>query len=84
MSTEPLPAGYAAALAELESILRELESADVDVDRLADRVVRAAQLIAHCRDRISGARLQIDHVMADLDRAAGGPGHGDATDPEPA
>jgi exodeoxyribonuclease VII small subunit len=67
---DPARAGYAAALAELESILRELEGSDVDVDRLADRVARAAQLITFCRDRIGSARLQIDHVLADLDAAA--------------
>jgi exodeoxyribonuclease VII small subunit len=64
---EPATIGYAEALAELESILRELEGSDVDVDHLAVRVTRAAQLIAICRDRISGARAQIDEVLADLD-----------------
>ncbi|MCB0967741.1 MAG: exodeoxyribonuclease VII small subunit [Ilumatobacter sp.] len=59
--------GYAAALAELDTILRELEGSDVDVDRLADRVARAADLIAVCRDRIDAARLRIDDVIADLD-----------------
>jgi len=65
-STAAEPAGYAAALAELDAILRELEASDVDVDRLADRVSRAALLIAFCRDRIGGARLQIDTVVAGL------------------
>jgi exodeoxyribonuclease VII small subunit len=65
--------GYSAALQELDDILRELEGSDVDVDRLAARVARAAQLIALCRERIGAARLQIDEVIADLDG-----------DPEPA
>ena len=52
---------------ELDAILRELESSDVDVDRLAERVARAAELIALCRDRISTARIRIDEVIADLD-----------------
>ena len=52
---------------ELDDILRELEGSDVDVDRLADRVARAADLIALCRDRIGAARLRIDEVIADLD-----------------
>jgi exodeoxyribonuclease VII small subunit len=65
--------GYSAALHELDDILRELEGSDVDVDRLAARVARAAQLIALCRERIGAARLQIDEVIADLDG-----------DPEPA
>ena len=59
--------GYAEALDELDDILRELEGSDVDVDRLADRVARAADLIALCRDRIGSARLRIDEVIADLD-----------------
>ena len=68
------PTGYADALSELDGILRELEGSDVDVDRLADRVGRAAELIALCRDRIDAAKLRIDDVIADLDAAA------DATD----
>jgi len=64
--TEPAP-GYAQALAELDAILRQLEGADVDVDQLAERVARAAELIGVCRDRISSARLKIDEVIADLD-----------------
>ena len=62
--------GYADALGELDSILRELEGSDVDVDRLADRVARASELIVLCRERISTADLQIRQVTADLDAAA--------------
>ena len=62
----PVAAGYAAAQRELEDILAELERSDVDVDRLATRVRRAAELIAFCRQRIGDARLQIDQVVADL------------------
>jgi exodeoxyribonuclease VII small subunit len=65
----PDPPGYAAALDELDAILRELEGSDVDVDRLADRVARATELIAVCRRRITDARLRIDAVIADLDGA---------------
>lgn len=71
MTAPEEPTGYAAALGELDSILRELEASDVDVDRLADRVARAALLIAFCRDRIGGARLQIDSVVAGLEPAEG-------------
>ncbi len=69
--------GYADALGELDSILRELEGSDVDVDRLADRVARAADLIALCRDRIGAARLRIDEVIAGLDASSD---LGDASD----
>ena len=62
--------GYADALRELDAILRELEGSDVDVDRLAERVARASELIALCRDKITTADLQIRQVAADLDAAA--------------
>ncbi len=64
--TEAVAPGYAEALAELETILAELERTDVDVDVLAAQVTRAAELIGFCRDRISNARLQIEQVVAEL------------------
>lgn len=61
------PAGYAAALAELDAILRALEDDDLDVDALAGRVARAALLIEWCRGRIVGARMQVEQVVASLE-----------------
>jgi len=58
--------GYAEALAELETILTQLERTDVDVDVLATQVKRAAALIGFCRDRIGNARMQIEQVVAEL------------------
>jgi exodeoxyribonuclease VII small subunit len=63
--------GYAEALAELEGILAELERESVDVDHLVERVQRAAVLIRLCRGRIASARLEIESVVADLERATG-------------
>lgn len=65
--------GYADALRELDSILRELEGSDVDVDHLAERVARASTLIAMCREKISVAQMRIEEVTADLDALAPDP-----------
>jgi exodeoxyribonuclease VII small subunit len=62
MSEDLMKIGYADALAELDKILRELESSDVDVDQLADRVARANALIQVCRQRISAAAVQIRNL----------------------
>jgi exodeoxyribonuclease VII small subunit len=64
---EPAELGYAEALTELERILVELEGDSVDVDRLAEQVRRAADLIRLCRQRVASARLQIETVVAELD-----------------
>ena len=61
------PAGYAEALVELEAILVELDDDTLDVDLLATRVARAATLIAFCRDRIDGARMEVERIVADLE-----------------
>jgi exodeoxyribonuclease VII small subunit len=59
--------GYADAMTELEQILDELESDQLDVDVLADRVRRASELLTLCRDRISRAQADVDKIVADLD-----------------
>jgi exodeoxyribonuclease VII small subunit len=68
--------GYADALNELEGILAELEREAVDVDHLVEQVQRAATLIRLCRGRIASARIEIEAVVADLERAADDDGQG--------
>jgi len=56
--------GFEEAMQELESILADLQSDDVDVDTLAARVDRAARLIEVCRERISATRLQVEEIVS--------------------
>jgi exodeoxyribonuclease VII small subunit len=64
MATDEL--AYTAALDELERILERLEHDEPDVDRVANDVARAAELIVYCRDRIATARLRVEEVVATL------------------
>jgi exodeoxyribonuclease VII small subunit len=61
------PLGYAEAMAELDLILRELEDGEVDIDRLADQVRRAAELVRLCRGRLTDARTEVTRIVAQLD-----------------
>lgn len=61
------PKGYAEAMAELESILREIDSNSVDVDVLSARVQRASYLVDWCTERITAAQLTIDELVAAFD-----------------
>lgn len=73
MAAESTPAAdlsYRDASAELEEILAELDQDTIDVDVLSQRVRRAAELIRVCRERIAGARLDIDRVVAELEAEA--------------
>jgi exodeoxyribonuclease VII small subunit len=62
-ASDAAPEGYAAALAELETILAELEDDHVDVDALAAKVKRASTLIEWCRGRIEAARVEVTRVV---------------------
>lgn len=59
--------GYAAAMAELESILAQLEDDQLDIDHLADHVARAAVLVSLCRERLDAAKMRVTEIVADLD-----------------
>ena len=61
------PVRYGAALEELQEILSELESENVDVDRLASRVERAGALIRLCQERLAATELQVERVVDALD-----------------
>ena len=58
------PAGYAEAIAEVEAILRDLDSGTVDVDVLTVKVARAAELIDWCTARIAAVQEQVDGMVS--------------------
>lgn len=64
---------YAESLAELETILRALETDAVDVDDLTARVERSAELIRLCRHKLRHAEASLDRVFDDLDHEEEGP-----------
>ena len=59
---------YRDAIAELETILRALETDTVDVDELTARVQRSAQLIRLCKQKLRTAEDAIDRVFENLDQ----------------
>jgi exodeoxyribonuclease VII small subunit len=58
--------GYGEAVVELEAILAAIEDDAVDIDQLSRQVRRAAALIRLCQERIAGARIEVERVVADL------------------
>jgi exodeoxyribonuclease VII small subunit len=57
---------YHEANAELEQILQQIESGDIDLDELSDKVERAAALLAVCREKLAATELKVKKVVADL------------------
>ncbi|MBL8723050.1 MAG: exodeoxyribonuclease VII small subunit [Planctomycetes bacterium] len=62
--------GYAAASAELEAILQEIESGGIDLDVLSEKVERAALLLDVCRSKLAATETKVQKVTAELTAAA--------------
>ena len=67
--TEPT---YAAASTELESILEEVESGEIDLDLLSEKVERAASLLSLCRERLQDTETKVKKVVEGLHAAPAG------------
>jgi exodeoxyribonuclease VII small subunit len=57
---------YGEALEELEEILAAIEEEQVDVDELAVKVKRSAELIRLCRTRIDAAAAEVETVVDEM------------------
>lgn len=64
---------YSQALTELEKIIAEIESENIDLDQLAEKVKRASQLIKFCRQRLRSTEEDVKTVLAEMeDKTAAG------------
>jgi len=57
---------YSQALKELEKIVKEIESEEVDVDILAERIKRASQLITFCKGKLRTAEDEVKKVLSEM------------------
>lgn len=69
---EPEEIGFADAMEELNTIVAELETDDVDVDVMAERVERAAFLVSMCRERLDSTRYRVEEIIVGLDTNSDG------------
>jgi len=58
---------YASAISELEAIVNEIESGEVDVDILAGKVKRASELIKFCNVRLKGTQDEVNRILIDIE-----------------
>lgn len=57
---------YSSAIRELEEIVAEIESGEVDVDVLTIKVKRASELIKFCKDNLKGTQKTVNKVLDDI------------------
>ncbi len=54
---------YSLALEELQEILAELESDQIDIDELAKKVERANDLLQQCQKRLTSTQMQVEKII---------------------
>ncbi|HOW09925.1 MAG TPA: exodeoxyribonuclease VII small subunit [Bacteroidales bacterium] len=54
------------AVNEIGKILREIESGEMDVDRLSSEVKRASELIRQCQKKLKTTEEEINAIFRDL------------------
>ena len=63
--------GFSAAMGELEEILERIEGEEIDVDRLAAELQRAAELLELCRAKIRRAEVEVTQIVQSLEEEDG-------------
>jgi len=70
--TEDQPAlSFREAMEELEGILERIEGEEIDIDRLAEELRRAAQLLDRCRGKIRKAEVEVTQIVQSLEEVGG-------------
>lgn len=64
MSKNP---GYKEAFDEIQAIVSEIESGEIPVDILSEKVKRAALLIEICRKKLSSTEEDVNKILSELD-----------------
>jgi len=59
---------YKEAKLELEAIIHGLESPDLDIDILAEKVKRATQLIRTCKEKLLKTEGDVKRILDDFEK----------------
>jgi exodeoxyribonuclease VII small subunit len=58
---------YNEAVSEIEEILEKIESEELDVDELAEKVKRVSVLLKICKDKLLKTNEQVELVLKEME-----------------
>lgn len=59
---------YGKAMNELQTLMNEIESNQLDIDQLMNKVKRASELIKFCKKQLTKTNEDIQKVLDELDK----------------
>jgi len=57
---------YKDAIEEIESILQQVESGELDVDQLTDKVKRVSALLEICNKKLKTTEKEVEKIIKDM------------------
>jgi exodeoxyribonuclease VII small subunit len=58
---------YSKAYAELEKIVSQIENEEIEIDKLADYVKRASELMSFCKEKLKKSEKEITNIMKEIE-----------------
>lgn len=59
---------YTDAFFELQTITKEIESGEITVDELSEKVKRASELIRICREKLSSTEEDVNKILKEMEK----------------
>ena len=56
---------YSQAMARLETIVRQVDNNELEVDELVEKIKEANEIIAFCSEKLKKADMEIEQMLAD-------------------
>lgn len=57
---------YSSAFNELQAIVSEIESGEISVDELSEKVKKAAELIKFCKTKLTSTEEDVNNILKEL------------------
>ncbi|NVK65895.1 MAG: exodeoxyribonuclease VII small subunit [Flavobacteriales bacterium] len=58
---------YSDAFAELQQIVADIEDGEISVDELSEKVKRASELIAICKQKLTSTEEDVNQILKELE-----------------
>ncbi|MBN1145267.1 MAG: exodeoxyribonuclease VII small subunit [Bacteroidales bacterium] len=63
---------YSEAIAAIDEILHQIETGELDVDELAEKVKQASELLKICKSKLFSTEKEVEKVLKEMEGAEEG------------
>ena len=62
---------YSEAIATIDEILQQIETGELDVDELAEKVKQASELLKLCKGKLFSTEKEVEKILKEMDGGDG-------------